>query len=387
MKALLLSFFLLLLSAGHSFSQDYYDLARKKLNQNQVDSARFYINKNLARRPNAEDYFLSGMIHEVENKPLRALADYEAVIQRDPDNLEAFFQKGLIYYNSASSEQAIKDFTYVIENQSRSETKAIYYASDPTGAKGTFLTTLQSMLNRVYQYRGLAYQKAGDWDSALKDFSSSLKYDTIVDSFINRSQLYAKMGRDSDAIADLKIAIKIDSLNYHAWYNLAVLDETTQLPSFLLEDENFTPMLNLVGANAYESGDFSLAVTYHTKAIEANSFDDLAYVSRGKAFLRIGEYIQSRRDFIKAMQLNPTRSEAFYLIGNSLFHEKKYKDAIGFYEQYLSVDRSYENVWFNAAMAYLNLKEENKACLYLKNAKKLGMEQARAMLEKHCSSQ
>ncbi|SNT07084.1 Tetratricopeptide repeat-containing protein [Ekhidna lutea] len=377
----------LLIVQSNLWAQDYYDLARAHFHDDQLDSARYYININLSKNPGAEDYFLSAMIHEAENKDLRALADYEAVIKYEPNNLEAYFQKGLIYYNSASTEQAIRDFTFVLENQQGSETKAVYYGSDPTGAKGTFLTTLQSMISRVYQYRGMAYQKLGDWDNALKDFTSAFEYDTIADCFINRSQLYSKMGNDQAAIADLKAALRIDSTNYHAWYNLAILDESTQLPLFLLNDQEFTPMLNLVGANAYESGEYGLAAKYHTKAIEANPEDDLAYLSRGKALLRTGAYGQARQDFIKALQLNPARSEAFHLIGNTLFHEKKYKDAVGFYERYLSVDRGYKNVWFNTAMAYLSMNENDKGCEYLQKADELGMGQASELMEKHCGSQ
>ncbi len=379
--------FLLIFGILQANSQDHYDLARSKFNQNDLDSARYYINKNLTKKPNAEDYFLSAMIHEAQNKDLRALADYEAVIQKDPGNLEAYFQKGMIYYNSASTEQAIKDFTYVIENQSGSETRAIYYGTDPSGSKGTFLTTLQSMISRVHQYRGMAYQKMGNWNAALADFTEAFEYDSLADCFVNRSQLYAKMGREKDAINDLREAIRLDSSNYHAWYNLAILDENAQLPMSLLANEEFTPMLNLVGANAYESGDFDMSAMYHTKAIEANENDDLAYISRGKALLRTGAFSQARQDFIKALQLNSSRSEAFYLIGNSLFHEKKYSDAIGFYERYLSVDKGYENVWFNAAMAYMNLKDSKKSCQYLQKASELGMEQADDMMSKHCDSQ
>ena len=369
------------------FSQDYYDQARAKFNADDPDSARYFINKNLTHKPNARDYFLSAMIHEAQNKDLRALADYEAVIQKDPYNLEACFQKGLIYYNTASTDQAIKDFTYVIENQSNSETRAIYYGNDPTGSKGTFLTTLQSMISRVYQYRGMSHQKLGNRDEALKDFTKAFEYDSSADCFVNRSQLYVKMGREGDAIRDLKEAIRLDSLNYHAWYNLAILDEGAKLSVSLLNNEDFTPMLNLVGANAYESGDYNLSAMYHTRAIEANPKDDLAYISRGKALLRTGAHGQAQQDFIKALQLNSSRSEAFYLIGNSLFHQKKYKEAIGFYDQYLSMDRSYENVWFNAAMAHLNLNNTEKSCQYLKKASDLGMKQADQMLAKHCGSQ
>ena len=96
---------------------------------------------------------------------------------------------------------------------------------------------------------------------------------------------------------------------------------------------------------------------------------------------------KARQDFIKAMQLNPSRSEVFYLIGNTLFNEKNFQGAVGFYERYLSVDSGYENVWFNAAMAYLSLGENDRGCDYLERANNLGMKQAEALLKKHCGSQ
>lgn len=384
-----LFFILMVVGVYALFAQrmDYYDKARASFNNNKFDSARYFINKNLTSRPSSEDYFLSGMIHEAERKSLRALADYEAVIQSDPYNMEAYFQKGLIYFNSSSLEQAIKDFTFVIENQSNSETKAIYYGNDPFGTKGTFLTTLQSMIGRVHQYRGLSYQKKGDVENALYDFNKAFEYDTIADFYINRSQLFVKLNNPKGAITDLRRAIQLEPDNYNAWYNLAVLDESIQLPESLISDQTFSPMLNLMGANAYESGDFARSAQYYTSALQNNDEDDLALIGRGKALLKTGAYQQARQDFLKALQVNPQRIESLHLIGNSLFYENKFADAIGFYDQYLSIDPAYANVWYNAAMSHLSLKNNLKACQYLTKASDMGMEGATEMLSKHCDNQ
>lgn len=368
-------------------AQDYYEKARASFGDNELDSARYYIDLNLSRKPTTPDYFLSGMIHEAENKPLRALADYEAVMLADPSNLEACFQKGMIYYEEGSVEQAIKDFTYVIDRHKDSETKAVYYGSDPLDSQGSFITTLQSMLGRVYQYRGLAFQKSGELNRALLDFNKAFEYDTLSDFFINRSQLYARMGQEDLAVIDLRKSIELDSNSYLAWYNLAILDQSARLPSELMNDLTFVPMLNLMGANAHESGDFNQSIQYYSRALTVNRFDDLALIGRGKALMRLGEYPRARRDFIEALQTNPKRIEALHLIGNSFFYEKNYSEAIGFYDQYLSVDRSYSNVWFNGAMAHLSLKNQETACLYLKEARSLGMEEAISMLARHCGNQ
>ncbi|MEM0941523.1 MAG: tetratricopeptide repeat protein [Bacteroidota bacterium] len=367
--------------------QDYYNKARNCFDKYQLDSARYHINISLAKKPSAEDYFLSALIYEAQDAPLRALADYEAVTQRDSENIEAYFHKGLIYFKTASFVNAIQDFTYVIDHQDLSQTKAIYFGSDPHGVKGTFITTLQSMKSQVFQYRAMAYMESGEWDLALEDFKNSLQYDSTAELFINRSRLYSKMSNVEMAISDLKKAISLEPKNYLAWYNLALIDESTRLPEELINDESFSPLFNLMGANAYESKEFILAVQYYTKAIENTPDDDLALIGRGKVLLRTNKFEQARNDFVRALQLNPKRTEAFYLIGNSFFYEKSYDKALGFYEQYLSIDPLYSYVWYNAAMSYLSINELNKACNCLKKAADLSMLQASSMLKLHCKSQ
>ncbi len=378
---------LLLLLFHQVAAQDYYEKAKKSFDNNQYDSARYFINKNLTKKPNSEDYFLSALIHEMQGADLRAAADYEAVVKDDSKKIEAYFQKGLIYYENGNSSQAIIDFTHVIENFDRSETNAVYFGYDPNGDKGTFLTTLQSMKGKVYQYRAMAYQQTEKWSLALKDFEWSLEYDSSAELFINRSQLYTKMGYDNKAVEDLRRAVAMDPTSYLAWYNLALLDESARLPEELLNDDEFAPMLNLMGANAYESKAFDLSINYYGKALESDPKDDLALIGRGKALLRTKDFQQARDDFIKALQVDPERIEALYLIGNSFFYEQAYPEALGFYEQYLSVDPSYANVWYNAAMSYLSTDESVKACSYLKRAESLGMAQAVTMMEKHCGDQ
>ena len=381
------TFILLIFASTSLVSQDFYVKARSSFDNGDLEAARLYINKNLAKKPVADDYFLSALIHEAAGSPLRALADYEAVIQNDNNNIEAYFQKGLIYYNSGSNAKAIEDFSYVIQHIDNSETRAIYFGNDPNGMKGTFVTTLQSLKGKVFQYRGMAYQNTLEWNLALQDFDASLEFDTSADVYINRSQVYGKMGNAELAIGDLKKAITIEPENYLAWYNLALMDESTILPDELIEDETFTPMLNLLGANAYESKAYSLSSKYFSKSIENDPKDDLAYIGRGKALLRLNSYTEARTDFIKALQLNPDRTESFYVVGNSFFYEKLYVEAIGFYERYLSIDPLYENVWYNAAMSYLSTKDQEKACSYLNKAADLGMSQANEMLTEHCENQ
>jgi len=382
------SFIALFLFFGTSLvlSQSNYDQASYYYNSGQLDSARFFIDRNLVKNPTSRDYFLSGMIHEAQGSDLRALADYEAVVKREGSNLEAYFQKGLIYYNTASYQPAINDFTYVINNQDGAETHAIYFSQDPNGVKGTFLSTIQTLLGRVHQYRGLAYQRIGEDDYALEDFNLALEYDSSAEVFINRALLFSRLGNNASAISDLKIAIELEPKNYLAWYNLAVLDIKSELPPELLEEEKFLPLLNLMGANAFESRNYEGSIQYYNKVLAENPTDDLALIGRGKALLKTEDYSEARSDFILAMQENSERVEILYLIGNSFFHEGNYDQALAFYNQYLAIDMQYASIWYNAAMANFSIEDVESGCLCLKKAKDLGMSTARKLFDEKCGS-
>lgn len=369
------------------FAQDNYEQARKYFDDGQLDSARYLINISLSKNPQSEDYFLSGLIHEAQGAPLRAVSDYEAVIKKGGQQLEAYFQKGLIYYHSGSREKAIEDFTYVIDHIDQSETQAIYFGNDPNDGRGTFLTTLQSMKGKVYQYRGLAYKDLGKWEKAMSDFEVALENDAGADIYVNRSQLYSKMGKTTKAIEDLNHAVSLDPLSYVAWYNLILLDSKTRIPDAILADETFVPLLNLLAANAYENNEYEQALEYYTKALENNPYDDLALIGRGKAYLRLEKYLSARKDFINALQENSSRKEALYLIGNSFFYQKSFEEAISFYEQYLSTDPLHEHVLYNVAVSYLSVRDEPNACIYLRRASNMGMDQATEQMSRYCTKQ
>lgn len=369
------------------FAQDHCELARIAFQENALEKARYHADKALSQKALDPCYFLSGLIYEAQGKDLRALADYEVVVRRDPENLEAFFQKGIIYHKTAGYEQAIKDFSWVLEHIDRSETQVVYFGYDPLNVKGTFMTTLQSMKGRVYQYRAMSLQKLERYEEALSDFSHSFEYDTTAEFLINRALLYSQLGRQSLAVADLTIAIELEPSNDLAWYNLLLLDRTTELPEELLGNEDFYPLMNLLGSNAHEGGNYKAAIRYFSAAIRANSADHFSWIGRGKSFLKTQQYDLARRDFIEALHVDPQGIEGLFLIGNSLYAEGNYSEALGFYEQYLSVDTGYDKVWFNAAMAYLSTKSKAKGCECLGKAAALGMEQASVLIDKHCTKQ
>jgi tetratricopeptide (TPR) repeat protein len=76
---------------------------------------------------------------------------------------------------------------------------------------------------RVYDYLGLAYQKAGDLDKAIQQYRKSLSLDPFyADAHNNIGIAYFDKGLVDNAITHFKHAIEIDPSHADAHYNLGV---------------------------------------------------------------------------------------------------------------------------------------------------------------------
>jgi len=76
---------------------------------------------------------------------------------------------------------------------------------------------------RVYDYSGLAYQKAGDLDKAIQQYKESLSLDPFyADAHNNIGIAYFEKGLVDNAITHFKHAIEIDPYHADAHYNLGV---------------------------------------------------------------------------------------------------------------------------------------------------------------------
>jgi tetratricopeptide (TPR) repeat protein len=69
------------------------------------------------------------------------------------------------------------------------------------------------------------------------------------------------------------------------------------------------------GLVALQEQDGDVAVAAFTKAIQFNPRDALAYVNRGLAYSRAGEFRQARSDFSRALEVDARQGVAYYARG------------------------------------------------------------------------
>ncbi len=131
---------------------------------------------------------------------------------------------------------------------------------------------------RAYSNRGLAYEKRGSFDLAIKDFETAIALDPLfTTAYNNRGMVFGKMGLYDKAIGDFSTAISLRPSYASAHNNLGVVyAKTGQL------DKAF--------------GEFNQTILLD----EANG---MAYFNRGLIHSRSGRAQAAHEDFRKACDL------------------------------------------------------------------------------------
>jgi tetratricopeptide (TPR) repeat protein len=115
----------------------------------------------------------------------RAIADYTQALRLDPDNADAYLERGDAYANIGDPDKAIADYTAALR-------------IDPNFAA-------------AYVSRGLAYGDKGMHDRAIEDYTAALRIDpNLAVTYNNRGLAYYKKGMNDRAIEDYNAALRID---------------------------------------------------------------------------------------------------------------------------------------------------------------------------------
>ena len=208
-----------------------------------------------------------------------------------------------------------------------------------------------------YFNRAIGYADAGDYLSAVTDFTVSMELNPEkVGPYLGRGNALSALGDHARAIEDLTRAVELDPENPDAYLDRGVaLNRSGDIVGAI---RDFTRVLELkpddvraynnLGIAYTDLGSHAEALKYHSRAIELNPKYGPAFVNRGIAYALMGDHARAITDLTFAVELDPTIGDAFY----------------------------------NLALAQLNSGEVASAVRNFKKAEALGVEGAREELEK-----
>ena len=158
--------------------------------QDEAESLPFI--KPLAR----SSYHWTGrfLVHYYGGDRQAAIADLDKVIEQDPQDATAFYNRGLTYYDLKDYAAALADYARAIE-------------LDPQDAQ-------------AYNNRGLTYYDLKDNDAALADYARAIELDPQdAQAYNNRGLTYYDLKDCAAALADYARAIELDPQDAAAYSN------------------------------------------------------------------------------------------------------------------------------------------------------------------------
>lgn len=279
-----------------------------------------------------------------------ALTYYTEAIAKDPTIAQAYYERGLIYYQQALYELAIEDFTQAIENN----------VGD---------------VSQAYDARALSYMNLGQQDKALEDYNRAIEVGEGLSqgyAYQNRGDLYLEQGKYEQAIADYDASEGLGNTNnaylqrqrgaahlYSGQYNLALEALNSSLSSISGKQDGYAFVLR--GDTYYSLMDYQSAYDDYTAAIKLGSDWVDIYVRRGEMLYYLGRYDEALDDINQALNLDDTYWQAYDVRGQLQNALGNYAEAVNDFDTVIDHNSATARTFMWRAHAYWYLNDLDAA--------------------------
>jgi tetratricopeptide (TPR) repeat protein len=249
-------------------------------------------------------------------------------------------------------------------------------------------------LTAAYASRGNRYDRKGDYDRAIADYTEAIRLNPKLDyAFFRRGWAYAKKNEHDRAIADCSQAISLNPRSEGALYVRAYSSVRKGDYDQGIADYSAVITLNAGNSGAFHGranlylrkDDFDRAIADYTEAIklEPNLTETVglnlsdALRSRGLNYDRRGEYDRAIADYSEAIRLNPNLTLPYLTRRGYAYHAKgDYERAITDYDEAIRINPNYVVAYHNRGFAHFAKGEYHRAIVDYTEAIRLNQKYA-----------
>ena len=186
------------------------------------------------------------------------------------------------------------------------------------------------MMQKLIYFAASILRSIRDFDNAFIDLNRAIEINpNIAKIYLERSSIYAEIGKDLDAIDNLSRAIDLESDNWEAFLNRGIVYVRLRLFDRALVDIN--------------------------KSLELNPTSAISYAFRGNIYSVLERIEEAFADFYEAIKLDPKSSVAFKMKGMANFLLHKYNEAIDDFNQAISIDPNYSDAYIKRGFTFAEL--------------------------------
>lgn len=301
----------------------------------------------------------------------------EKLLENDPNNpnnAEIYRILGEIYYKQGEYSKAItalKKYETISPQVLRNDMYLLglsYYQTQDYGNAIVYLskvTTKQDeMTENAYLHIGNSYVKQGDktnarmaYEAALStDFDKTIREEALYNYALTTYESNTAFGESisafekllnefpnskyADNAYDYLVSVYMTSQNFDAAYNSIkkIKKKTPQL----LETQQY--ILNQLGAESFSRKNYNEAVEYFTLALQQapnKKYEAESFLWRAESHYQLGEYGKTVSDLQRfynnsQSKSSPNLKSAYYLSGYAYFSLHDYREALNWFEKYVS---------------------------------------------------
>ena len=265
--------------------------------------------------------------------------------------------RGLSAVDKGDFDKAIKDFTTTIEIK-----------PDFFGA---------------YNNRGIAYRRKGDFDTAIQNYDKAIEIKPdYAEAYNNRGIAYGEKRDFDTAIQNYDKAIEIKPRLAEAYYGRGIVyrekrDFDTAIQDFTTAIEikpDFADAYHGRGLAYVGKRDFDTAIQDFTTAIEIKPDSAEAYCNRGIAYVGKRDFDTAIQDLTTAIEIKPDFADAYHGRGVAYGKKGDFDTAIQDFTSTIEIKPDFFVAYCNRGEAWMHMSEWDQAKADLTVAKDRGVD-------------
>ena len=307
----------------------------------------------------AQAYDLRGLIYTGRGQYDLAIADFDQVIQKKPNDVLAYDHRGNAYLRKGNFDRAIEDYNQGIRLDPNYAT-AYDHRADAYYRKGNFDRAIEDYNREIqltpfcalaYDHRGNAYYRKGNYDRAIEDYNQAIQlnpndafaYNDLGNAYFGKLDNKRAAEEYSKAI-QLKPNIAVFHKNRaHAYFRIGNFDRAIEDYTQAIQlNPNDAVSINSRGRSYNAKRDYDNALIDFDKAIQLNQNDPFFYDDRGYTYHCKGNFERAIDDYTKAILLSPKYAYAYNDRGNSYKALSDFDRAIADYSEAARLDPNNE---------------------------------------------
>ncbi len=258
------------------------------------------------------ELFRKGIAYSNKHNYQEALKAFNAIIQRDPNKVFAFLNKGDTLIKLGNFAEAIEAFDHVIQ--------------------------LEPNNYSAFNLKGIAYGRSKKYKEAIAEYDRAIEINPVFkDAHNNKGIALHALRRYKDAIVTYDKAIAIDPGYSLAYYNKGIAlfelwrtDDAIRAYDLAIQHNPWNSAAYKNKAKAIlsfgELEDRVAAIAVYEQMIRLNLADSEAFIDMGNIYVELKQAHNALRAFDQAIRVNPKNSIAYYNKGIIL-------EGLGLYDQ------------------------------------------------------